>query len=255
MVPIDELTVARAALATAQAAHTEAELEHRQAKRALAKLQPPSFSGKKANHLEMSDKLFESIQSAEMKASESHGALQLAALNVRLAHGDIQLELELAETEKRAAAERAARQRERAAEAEARDAERNAAEAERARARVWLEQMKQRSAARRAGRHFYRMSRHLHMCAALDEIEAAEAREATRARLEADAAKMWGSASADKENLPAAAQVISLVGMSAESLRAEACSRGVRVGVEYELMGHQVLQKCKGEYAVGVAYP
>ena len=82
------------------------------------------------------------------------------------------------------------------------------------------------------------------------------ARDATRARLLGDAEKMWGScaggsAAADKENSPA--QVISLVGMSAESLRAAACSRGVRAGVEYEVMGHQVLQSCNGEYAV--AYP
>ena len=59
---------------------------------------------------------------------------------------------------------------------------------------------------------------------------------------------MWGSAAqADKENAPA--QVISLVGMSAESLRAAACSRGVRAGVEIQVVGHQCLEKWNGEYA------
>ena len=57
---------------------------------------------------------------------------------------------------------------------------------------------------------------------------------------------MWGSAAqADKENAPA--QVISLVGMSAESLRAAACSRGVRAGVEIQVVGHQCLEKWNGE--------
>ena len=84
--------------------------------------------------------------------------------------------------------------------------------------------------------------------AAIDQLEADMARDATRARLLADAQKMWGSGAADKENAPA--QVISLVGMSAESLRVAACSRGVRAGVEIQVVGHQCLEKWNGEYAV-----
>ena len=57
------------------------------------------------------------------------------------------------------------------------------------------------------------------------------------------------AAPADKENAPA--QVISLVGMSAESLRAAACSRGVRAGVEIQVVGHQCLEKWNGEKIYG----
>ena len=64
--PLDELTAARAALTAALAAHTQAELDHKRAKRSLAKLQPPKFSGEKASHLEINDELFAAICDAEM---------------------------------------------------------------------------------------------------------------------------------------------------------------------------------------------
>ena len=65
--------------------------------------------------------------------------------------------------------------------------------------------------------------RHLHIYAALDEIEAAEARDETRARLEADAVKVWGAAAQqNKENAVNVAQpkVFRLVGKSAAEVRA-----------------------------------
>ena len=101
--------------------------------------------------------------------------------------------------------------------------------------------------------HWRAMAKAVCKLAAIDELEAALARDATREKLLADAAKVWGSCTggsvaADKENAPA--QVISLVGMSAESLRAAACSRGVRAGVEIQVVGHQCLEKWNGEYAV-----
>ena len=60
------------------------------------------------------------------------------------------------------------------------------------------------------------------MFLALAEIEAAEARDATRLRLEADAAKVWSSSANNKENAappPVSPKVFRLVGKSAEEVR------------------------------------
>ena len=114
----------------------------------------------------------------------------------------------------RGTAARAARQ----AEAEARQADLAFARAEPADANRRREVFNAAFDAWQAGRRWYRMSRHLHMCAALSEIEAAEARDATRARLEADARAVWGSE--NKEN--AAPRVFNLVGKSAAEVSAMA---------------------------------
>ena len=223
----NELAAARAALTAAFSAQAQAQRGHNQATRALARLQPPNFAGKQeSNFSTMSDTAFATYCAAKSKASETEGALRLAELEVKGAEQRLDLEFNLAEVEKKAAAERAARQRERQAKAEAKAEAAAAGRTELADADRRRELFHAAFDAWQAGRRWYRMSRHLHMCAALSEIEAAEARDATRARLEADAAKVWGSADKDKENSPG--QVISLVGMSPESLRAAACSRGVR---------------------------
>ena len=68
---------------------------------------------------------------------------------------------------------------------------------------------------------------------------------ATRARIERDAIREWGCGWESRPGpatMPggAAAGVVSLVGMSAESLRDAACARGVRVGVEHDASGFEV---------------
>ena len=69
-------------------------------------------------------------------------------------------------------------------------------------------------------------------------------------QIEADAAKVWGTGgAAGKENAPAP-KVFSFVGKSAESVREDGCSRGMRVGVEYELAGQQCLTKYAGVYTL-----
>ena len=220
---VDELTAARAALATAQAARTQAELNCRQTKRALAKLQPPTFSGKKINHLDMSDDDFAAVCAAEMKVSETEGMLRLAELEVKSAQGNLELELRIAEREREAAAEREARAAERAARQREMQAKAEMAAAERAAAARAVAAAQERQAAFKAwqaGRRWHRLLRHLHLCAAFDQIEAAEARDRTRARLEAHSRAVWGSASgsANKEN--SEPQVFRLVGKSAEEVRA-----------------------------------
>ena len=67
----------------------------------------------------MSDTAFATYCAAKSKASETEGALRLAELEVKGAEQRLDLEFNLAEVEKKAAAERAARQRERQAKAEA----------------------------------------------------------------------------------------------------------------------------------------
>ena len=54
-----------AARSAALAAHTEAELDDKRARRALATLQPPNFAGQKASHVELSDEAFEAEREEE----------------------------------------------------------------------------------------------------------------------------------------------------------------------------------------------
>jgi len=75
-------------------------------------------------------------------------------------------------------------------------------------------------------------------------------RRETRLRLEADARKVWGSESGSMSGNASPPKVFSFIGKSAESVREEACARGVRVGVEYELVGKQCLSKWAGETTV-----
>ena len=94
---------------------------------------------------------------------------------------------------------------------------------ERAQALARQELVMERLATKRASTRWYLLLRHLHIYAALDEIEAAEARDETRARLEADAVKVWGAAAQqNKENAVNVAQpkVFRLVGKSAAEVRA-----------------------------------
>ena len=209
---VDELAGARAALTEAFAAHTQAQRDHRDANRALARLQPPNFAGKQISWLEMSDAAFAAYSAAERKVSQTKGALSLAELDVKSAEESLDLAFEIAEMKKKAVAERAARQQ-----------ERQAAAAEASHRRERREKQKEDLNAWKAGRRWYLLLRHLHAHAALDEIEAAEARDETRARLEADAVKVWGAAAQqNKENAVNVAQrkVFRLVGKSAAEVRA-----------------------------------
>ena len=219
----DGLTAARVALTAALEAHARAELDHQRATRVLAKLRPPNFSGKTASCLELSDEQFDAISAAEAKVSETGGALQLAASNVKYAESLVDIEYEMAARAKEIAAECVARQQARAAEAEARAEEREAAEAERVAAAEHADCLAARVARLRFKFSCLRwraMAKAMCKMAAIDEFEAALARDATRAKLLEDAAKVWGSCagSSDKEN--SEPKVFRLVGKSAEEVGA-----------------------------------
>uniref|UniRef100_A0A7S0Q4W2 Uncharacterized protein n=1 Tax=Coccolithus braarudii TaxID=221442 RepID=A0A7S0Q4W2_9EUKA len=98
---VDELAAARAALTAAFSAQAQAQRDHQQATRALARLQPPNFAGKQEiNFLTMSDAAFAAYCAAESKACATEGALRLAELEVKGAEQRLDLEFELAEAEK-----------------------------------------------------------------------------------------------------------------------------------------------------------
>ena len=68
------MTAARAALTAAFAAHTEAQRHNRDAKRALARLQPPNFAGKQEiDWLKMSDQEFATYSAAEEEGKSDRG--------------------------------------------------------------------------------------------------------------------------------------------------------------------------------------
>ena len=218
---VDELAAARAALTAAFAAHAHAQRDHRDAQRALARLQPPKFAGKQEIHVaEMSDA---DCSAAERKARQTEGALRLAELDVKSAEQSLDLEFELAEMNKKAVAERAARQRAREAEREACVAERQAAEAVSAQAKERSRMLATRAASLRfqfCCLRWRAVAKKACAWAAIDELEAEMARDATRVRLLADAEKMWGSCAREKENAPP--KVFSLVGKSAAEVGAMA---------------------------------
>ena len=218
---VDELAAARAALTAAFAAHAHAQRDDRDAQRALARLQPPKFAGKQEIHVaEMSDA---DCSAAERKARQTEGALRLAELDVKSAEQSLDLEFELAEMNKKAVAERAARQRAREAEREACVAERQAAEAVSAQAKERSRMLAARVASLRfqfCCLRWRAVAKKACAWAAIDELEAEMVRDATRVRLLADAEKMWGSCAREKENAPP--KVFSLVGKSAAEVGAMA---------------------------------
>ena len=124
---------------------------------------------------------------------------------------------------KKAEAERAARQRAREAEREACVAERQAAEAVSAQAKDRSRMLAARAASLRfqfCCLRWRAVAKKACAWAAIDELEAEMARDATRVRLLADAEKMWGSCAREKENAPP--KVFSLVGKSAAEVGAMA---------------------------------
>ena len=233
---VDELTKARAALTTAQAAHVQAELELKRAKRALARLEPPSFSGpSEFDWVNATDEALEAHCAATKHLVESESNFNLTAELLRLAEGDVAFELKMAEIDIESEAlhlqahthihqQLLEQQHTMQLAVAAAAAERAEAEREQECLDVW-----------RASRRWRALVKRSHMSAAFAEIEAAESRDRTRERLLADAARVWGTAEGSDTKAPS--NVINLDGMSVEDLRSAACDRGVRVGVEYKVTG------------------
>lgn len=99
----DELALARAALSTAQAAHVQAEIDLKRAKRALAKLQPPSFSGaREFDWLNATDEKFYAHSAAAQHLVESESNFEMKTLLLRHAEKEVTFELEMAEADKTA---------------------------------------------------------------------------------------------------------------------------------------------------------
>ena len=237
--PVDlaahELKQAEQALATAEAAATAADGEHRQAARALGKLQPPGFAGAKRTSADikyffgagLSDEVYawrqaelDILLAAEQRVCAAECAQRGAARDVKHAGMEVEWardEATRVQQQQQRAAERAERAAERAAEQAAFDAEQAERQRERETANAELD-------ARTASTEEM-LSRHKSRIAELERESRAAREELVRSEwyyhraevVNRDAENVWGAGWKDQE--PVAPTVYRLVGLSADEIR------------------------------------